>query len=157
MRIDGMVSLALFAAAEFYPSCILGLEKMLQLNDEVAYFCDEEGRTLLSVLHEGGHVRIPDSLYEQENKRKYSDGTDNDSKLDELVVKKIIGEGQGKVLNIRKESVLVKGETKYRVIEINLEVSCLPPVIRQLVHLHELKISNYNFEYKDEFQSLQLN
>lgn len=154
MRIDGMVCLALFAAAEFYPSCILGLEKMLQLNEEVVQFRDEDGRTLLSVLQYGGNVRIPDSIKEQENKRKDSDGSDNNSKLDELVVKKIIHEGEGKVLNIRKESVVVKGETKYRVIEINLEISHLCPIIRQLVHLRELKISNHNFEHKDKFESL---
>jgi len=154
MRIDGMVSLALFAAAEFYPSCIQGLEKMLHLNEEVVNLRDEEGRTLLSVLQEGGHVRIPELINEHERERKNSDGADNNSKLDELVVEKIALEGEGKVLNIRKESVLIKGETKYRVIEINFEIGYLSPIIRQLVHLRELKISNFNFEDKDQLESL---
>ena len=63
-------------------------------------------------------------------------------------------EGEGKVLNIRKESVLVKSETKYRLIEINLEISHLCPIIRHLVHLRELKISNRNFEHGEKFESL---
>ena len=67
----------------------LGIGKLLQLNEEVVQFRDEDGRTLLSVLQYGGNVRIPDSIKALENKRKDSDGSDNNSKLDELVVKKL--------------------------------------------------------------------
>ena len=57
-------------------------------------------------------------------------------------------------MHVRKESVFVKGETKYRVIDINLEISHLCPIIRHLVHLRELKISNRNFEHGEKIESL---
>ena len=41
-----------------------------------------------------------------------------------------------------------------RVIEINLEVSHLSPVISHLVHPRELRISNHNFQHKEKLESL---
>lgn len=144
MRIDGITSLAIFAAAEFYPSCAMGLEKMMDLSDELTKLQDEEGRTLLDILHQGS---------EKEHISSCND-ISGSFDTDEIIVESIIHGGAGKVLGIRKESVSNEEYVEYRIIEIILEISHLSPKIGHLSYLRVLKINNYDFKFKDNLERL---